>query len=505
MPAVGLRAPSAFWYDDRATIPSSERRPKALKPVNIGGHAAYRNALRKRLRVCYPNFKVISESQRRIYKKFRDLDLSPVDSIMEDKYSVFGPEPRLPSCMFRSFLLSLAFHIPGVTAWVEAMRVTPLYAILSGFAPDDTPGVGTFYDFFDRLWDSPAKNLTNHVQFPRLKVKKPKNKGEKADSVEKETTEELIERLSLTDFFLDEQPYATLFSIFQACFLNQSVLRGVLSPENLTLSGDGTPVVTSARERSHKICACGKARCSCPRFFSQPDCDIGWDSSRNLYYSGYDLYLITDTKRDLPLFPLFHPASKHDSHGFCEAFFRFLSFLPDFKPSRLTLDSAHDVTAIYTLCQSLRVVPFIDLNPRNAKKPSAQSAAIETGPDGVPVCSAGLKMKPNGADLKRRYVKFRCPLMSKGKCRCDAPCSSAKFGRTFSVAMKTNPRLYNFPPRESREWKKTYNARTASERANKRIKNDYHLEDGHHRSTRMWYVRLYAIVMSLHLDAWPVS
>ena len=57
---------------------------------------------------------------------------------MERTYSVFGPEPRLPSCMFRSFLLSLAFHIPGVTAWVEAMRVTPLYAILSGFAPDDT-------------------------------------------------------------------------------------------------------------------------------------------------------------------------------------------------------------------------------------------------------------------------------------------------------------------------------------------------------------------------------
>ena len=45
--------------------------------------------------------------------------------------------------MFRSFLLSLAFHIPSVTAWVEAMRVTPFYAILSGF----TPGVGTFYDF----------------------------------------------------------------------------------------------------------------------------------------------------------------------------------------------------------------------------------------------------------------------------------------------------------------------------------------------------------------------
>ncbi|MBR3569239.1 MAG: transposase, partial [Oscillibacter sp.] len=365
----------------------------------------------------------------------------------------------------------------------------------------------TFYDFFNRLWENSEKNLTNHIQPPRAKVKKPKGKGQKADGVETETTEELLERLSITDFFLDEQPYATLFAIFQGCFLNQSVLRGVIHTENLTLSGDGTPVVTAARERGHKICGCaskGVFRCSCPRFFSQPDRGIGWNSSRNLYYPGYDLCLISDTRRDLPLFPLFHPASKHDSHGFCEAFFRFLAFLPAFKPSRLLLDSAHDATAIYTLCQSLSVVPFIDLNPRNAKKSSPEPNAIQTGSDGVPVCPAGLNMKPNGADLKRRYLKFRCPRMQKGKCVCDSPCSSAKFGRTFSVAMKTNPRLYNFPPRRSPEWKKTYNAGTASERANKRMKNDYHLELGHHRSTQMRYVRLYAIVMSLRLDAWGV-
>ena len=36
-------------------------------------------------------------------------------------------------------------------------------------------------------------------------------------------------------------------------------------------------------------------------------------------------------------------------------------------------------------------------------------------------------------------------------------------------------------------------------------KNDYHLEAGHHRSTQMWYVRLHAIVMSLHLDTWLAS
>ena len=114
-----------------------------MKPVNIGGHAVYRNALRDHLHACYPNLSVITKSQWEIYEKFRDLDLSAIDSIMEDKHSVFDPVPRLPSCIFRSYLLSMAFHVPTVSA----MRLTPFYAILSGFAPDDTPGVGTFYDF----------------------------------------------------------------------------------------------------------------------------------------------------------------------------------------------------------------------------------------------------------------------------------------------------------------------------------------------------------------------
>jgi len=62
--------------------------------------------------------------------------------------------------------------------------------------------------------------------------------------------------------------------------------------------------------------------------------------------------------------------------------------------------------------------------------------------------------------------------------------------------------IFNDPPRSSRKWKKEYNARTSSERCNKREKIDYKLEDGRHRSTKMWYCRLFAIMMCQHLDAW---
>ena len=67
--------------------------------------------------------------------------------------------------------------------------------------------------------------------------------------------------------------------------------------------------------------------------------------------------------------------------------------------------------------------------------------------------------------------------------------------------MKDNPRLINIPPRDSEQWKSEYNARTSAERSNKREKLDFKLEDGRHRSTKMWYCRLYHILMLQHLDA----
>ena len=42
------------------------------------------------------------------------------------------------------------------------------------------------------------------------------------------------------------------------------------------------------------------------------------------------------------------------------------------------------------------------------------------------------------------------------------------------------------------------------ERSNKREKIDYKLEDGRHRSSKMWYCRLYATKMLQHLDAWKM-
>ena len=143
--------------------------------------------------------------------------------------------------------------------------------------------------------------------------------------MEKVTVAELLPTLEKTDFKLDEQPYSSLFTIYHKVFLDISVSQGLIHTDALALAGDGTPVVTSHRERKKRICKCkenGITDCKCDRFFSQPDCDIGWDSSRDCYYHGYDLYMLVDSQSDLPVFPHFSCASKHDSHGFLHAFFQ---------------------------------------------------------------------------------------------------------------------------------------------------------------------------------------
>ena len=241
-----------------------------MLPVNCGSHADYQNFVATNLRKYYPNPDDLARSTWDIIERFWNLDLSYTDEFMADKYSKFGPAPRTPSCMQRSYLLSIDFKVTSLTEWSAQLKMNPLYAILSGFEVGNTPGVGTFYDFIKRLWNSDASHLSPHIHPLKSKVKKPKEKGTKADSVEKVTVAELLPQLENTDFHPEEQPYAFLFKIYKKEFLDISVSKGLIHNESLALAGDGTPVVTSHRERKKRICDCkenGVANCNCDRYF----------------------------------------------------------------------------------------------------------------------------------------------------------------------------------------------------------------------------------------------
>lgn len=98
---------------------------------------------------------------------------------MQDRYSSFGPEPRLPSDMLGAILVSVEFKITSYTKLTADFRENPLHAIISGFIVGDTPDIGTFYDFHKRLWLSDTKNLSA-ARPPKEKPQKSKGKEEKA-------------------------------------------------------------------------------------------------------------------------------------------------------------------------------------------------------------------------------------------------------------------------------------------------------------------------------------
>ena len=169
-----------------------------MLPDNCGSHSDYQNFVVNNLREYYPNPDALARSTWDIIERFWNLDLSDTDILLADKYSKFGPAPRTPSCMQRSYLLSIDFKVPSLTEWAAQLKINPLYAILSGFKVGDTPGVGTFYDFMKHLWDSNDPHMTSHIHPPKTKVKKPKEKGAKASSVEKITVAKLLPQLENT-------------------------------------------------------------------------------------------------------------------------------------------------------------------------------------------------------------------------------------------------------------------------------------------------------------------
>ena len=477
-----------------------------MLPCNIGGHAAYQDTFVSDFLKFYPNPFILSKDSWDYIVQFWYLDLSLTDTIMQECYSVFGPEPRLPSCMLRSYLLALKLKVTSITQWCRMLSETPLYAILSGFSVGDTPGVGTFYDFFSRMWKGDSNNLSPKDRFPKLKVPKGKKKGDKTPCDSSSVASKLLPLMERWHF-KQNNPFYLIFRLYNQQFLSQSVEKGLIDPEHLALVGDGTPVRTAAQQRKKRTCKCGEKdchNCNCKRRYSQPDCNWGWDSHRECYFFGYHLYMYvaSDSHSDLPVFPLLERASRHDMLSFLHSFFTMKAYLPEYRIEKLLLDSAQDAYPVYEYCKKQGITPFIDLNPGHTGHFTYKDD-FTIDDDGVPVCKMGLRMHKDGHEPAKHRAKYRCPLANRQRgCFCEHPCSDAKYGRTVHIYQNDNPRLFNIPPRDSKEWKKEYNGRTSVERSNKREKEDYKLEDGRHRSTKMWYCRLYGIMMLQHLDAW---
>lgn len=474
-----------------------------MKPVFVP-HAAYQHFLLDNFRRYYGPTFVIINNDWPLVTKFWMTDLSAMTTLLRDLYSDRGPEGRDPASMFRSLLLFIMTNPEkGITKWVDEMNRTAFYAILSGFKIGEVPGIGTFYDFFKRLWASSEKHLRSQRRKRKSKPKKGEKKGEKAPTATPGRIARLVKWMMRHAAKKTDLPADRLFHFFQENIVSVSSRLGLLGDVSaLSACGDGTPIVTAAYSRSKSTCDCraqGLAECNHPRIYSQPDCNSGWDSSREKYYNGYHLYMISaaDSKHDLPLYPRLQPASRHDAVSLVISSVEFKQRFTLGTIDKMILDAAHDAEPIYLLLEHQGMEPFIDLNVRSKKNlPGKDGSDIQISPTGIPICPKGSQMKPNGFDKKLHRRKWRCTPA--------CGCSTAKYGRTFYTKTSDDPRLFPKTSRNSEKWELVYKRRTSIERSNKREKVDYKLESGRHRSTMMWYIRIYATMICQHIDAWYV-
>jgi len=234
-------------------------------------HTAYEAALQADFSHIHADKKL-----RKFARAILSVDLSVIDEMLAPTYSKFGPKPYPPSSLFIACLLMIFLRVTSFTVWANQLKKHSIYARICGFAPERTPEVGTFYNFAKRLWASDKPNLRDHVRPKKDRPKKPSGKNEKAEPPTNETVESDIKKWR-GNVSEDSEPYRRFFRLF-LLFLEGSAERGLISKEHLGVSGDGTPVVTSHRERSHRVCDChekGIEHCDCYRSYSQPDCFIG--------------------------------------------------------------------------------------------------------------------------------------------------------------------------------------------------------------------------------------
>ena len=87
-----------------------------MLPVNTGGHSAYRDTFVSQFLALFPDPFVVPKAAWDLIVKFQYSDLSLMDSIILEFYPKSGKAAtRFPSCMLRSYLLSIKLHVPSIT------------------------------------------------------------------------------------------------------------------------------------------------------------------------------------------------------------------------------------------------------------------------------------------------------------------------------------------------------------------------------------------------------
>ena len=471
-----------------------------------------------------------------VWRKLQATNLDAAYPILAVLYSDHQGRPaRHPVCMLRSCLAMMECGVTSFDVWVAMMHDEPFYALISGFYPEDIPGVGTFYDFQDRSLQLPRK--------PRTALRRPYHRRDQQDKADKHKDKNdlrphknivnrLADRLLDRDFlpadlaavlagkgdFSALPRYEQILqSLLLTCFVSRSVDLQLIDLQQLHVAGDGSKLSTWANPRGHKLCDCdnrGKKpqdRCCCHRAFRDPLALWGWDSYRKCWVYGYSIHELTayslQHKCQLPVLVSIADCNRHDSvHGLVALYRgREIFGLPI---QTASLDAAYDALGLFRLATTRwHMALVVSLNQRN--KDNLKYAGPLRLDKGTPICLAEKAMKRSGFCPDRLRIKWRCPLAAAKKTPAltscphfGKECSDSSYGRVIYTYPKENYRLHTLIPRDGVLWKLHRDARSCAERPVKRKKCDFKLRETRTAGRERWFFRLILAAMCQHVVAW---
>jgi hypothetical protein len=472
------------------------------------------------------------------------LNLEPARIYLQSLYSPnpSGRPPYDPVCMLRALLLMILLGFKSYTLWSKELRNKPRLTVIAGFAYNskdhvDTPSVGCFYDFIERLENGRYQKPCQHY-IKLSKIRKGKHlrniTGEKEmrqkekdiaqyDSVTKKLNDELNAN--------KEQPrpddlLKTLEDILITCAIIPSAKRGMLGDTSkLYLCGDGSALPSGANPNGKPSCDCHKSgiyKCNHDRFYSDATANWGYDSYRECYYFGHSYYqhIVNHNGHDLPMHVSIAQASETDYTQSMKDFDRLKKSLKEhglqWGVSHIIYDAGHDSLGNYEYLMDDSITPVIALNTRSGVHYSPSGSAERVSDDGIPVCKAGMLMRRHYYDKKDHKIVYNCPVKRpthrNGKhewlayvdeCPLGVLCQNdSDMGPTVFIKTETDPRLYPPLPRSSPEFKKLMKLRSCCERSNSTKKVTKHLGERPCRSDVHYIVRLYLVSIIEHAKAW---
>ncbi len=447
-------------------------------------------------------------------KEFTILTNLNFDSSIEILNSLYSPVKRAPHrdpvSISRSLTLMTLLRESSITKWVKQTRSFSLLAIMAGFEPNDTPGTGTYYDFFKRLIDGPYTKPCEH------KVKKSdficglhkRNFKSEKEAKKDDFDPNHSQSEKLADELLAQasQPRPDGFSkiledLLIRIGITPSIEQGLLQDlHNLTVSGDGSILETAASSHGKPSCSCRSEKiykCHHDRYYSSPTANWCHDAYRNRFIFGDRYYLLVThhNGHDLPLMAIMPGGNESDYTLSLKAFDRLLKAI---RENNLNVNISafcgyghHDSYAHYRYFGAKGVIPVIPLsgNSKKVYPHLLDDRGINLDTDGTPLCPGRLRMRHHMFVKRKNAHLFTCPVKRNthrngaslyvihlDQCPLHSDCAPhSSLGPMVYIHSDLEPRLYPPIPRESICFKELMNHRTSTERCNSLI-DSYRLD-----------------------------